>query len=39
MWKKLNKKKFQIADHPFLTNGMVFNEINFNKKCIFYIKR
>ena len=38
-WKKLNKKKFYIADHPFLTNGMIFNEINFNKKYIFHIKK
>ena len=38
-WKRLNKKFFNIADHPFSSNGMIFNTINFNKKYFFYINK
>ena len=38
-WKILNKKLFNIADHEFLSNAMVFNELNLYKKRIFYINR
>ena len=36
-WKKLNKKVFNVVDHIFLSNGMVFNKKNDNNKYIFYI--
>ena len=38
-WKKLNKKTFNIVDYPFSSNGMIFNKLNFNKKCFFYINK
>jgi hypothetical protein len=36
-WTKLNKKVFNVADHPFSTNGMVFNKKEDIKRFIFYI--
>ena len=36
-WKRLNKKVFNVADHPFSSTGMVFNEKEDNKRYIFYI--
>ena len=38
-WKKLNKKKFKVADSLLLKNGMIYNEINLNKNYLFYIKK
>ena len=38
-WKKLNKNKFNIGDNIFTSNGMIYNRIGFNKKCIFYINK
>ena len=34
-WTKLNNKDFSVMDHPFSSNGMVFNKKKFTKK-IFY---
>jgi len=36
-WIKLNKKAFNVPDHPFSSNGMVFNKKEDFKKIIFYI--
>ena len=36
-WKRLNKRAFNVADHTFLSNGMVFNKKDDSKKYIFYI--
>tara|TARA_B110000008_G_C16942036_1_gene552883 strand:- start:1071 stop:1610 length:540 start_codon:yes stop_codon:yes gene_type:complete len=36
-WTKLNKKVFNVPDHPFLSNGMVFNKKKNIKRFIFYI--
>ncbi len=36
-WIKLNKKKFNVADYPFSSNGMVLNEKKKVKKYNFYI--
>ena len=36
-WKKLNKLMFSIKDHPFSSNGMVFNKKIMHKKISFYI--
>ena len=36
-WKRLNKKAFNIADYPFSSTGMVFNEKEDIKRYIFYI--
>ena len=36
-WIKLNKKTFNVADHPFSSNGMVFNKRGKIKRFIFYI--
>ena len=33
-WKRLNKKIFNIADHPFSSNGMIFN-----KNCDVYVTK
>ena len=38
-WKILNKKKFEIADHPFSKIGMVFNKYNKIKKILFYFNK
>ena len=38
-WKILNKKFFNIADHDFSSNAMIFNELNSYKKCAFYINK
>lgn len=38
-WKILNKKFFNIADHDFLSNAMIFNESNIYKKFTFYINK
>lgn len=38
-WKKLNKNKFNIGDGIFTSNGMIYNRIDFDKKCIFYINK
>ena len=37
-WIKLNKKNIKVLDHPFSTNGMVFNT-NKIKKYNFYIQK
>ena len=37
-WKKLNKKNINVVDHPFSTNGMLFNTNNI-KKYYFYINK
>ena len=37
-WIKLNKKKINVIDYPFSTNGMLFNT-NKIKKYNFYIKK
>ena len=37
-WIKLNKKNIKNLDHPFSTNGMLFNT-NKVKKYNFYIKK
>ncbi len=36
-WKELKKGMFNVADHTFSSNGMIFNKKNDNKKCTFYI--
>ena len=36
-WKRLNKKVFNVVDHAFSSNGMVFNKKDESKKYIFYI--
>jgi hypothetical protein len=38
-WKKLNKNKFNIGDNTFRSNGMIYNKLNFDKECTFYIKK
>tara|TARA_B100001093_G_C26671471_1_gene946361 strand:- start:73 stop:591 length:519 start_codon:yes stop_codon:yes gene_type:complete len=39
-WKKLNNKNIKIKDHPFSTNGMIFNDSLINKKKYnLYIKK
>ena len=38
-WKILNKKFFNIADHDFSSNAMIFNESNIYKKFTFYINK
>ena len=38
-WKKLSNNKFEVADHKFSSNGMIFNNPNLNKKYIFYINK
>lgn len=35
-WTKLNNKDFNLMDHPFSSNGMVFNKKKSYKKLIFY---
>ena len=37
-WIKLNKKNIKVLDHPFSTNGMLFNT-NKIKNYSFYIKK
>ena len=37
-WIKLNKKNIKIVDHPFSTNGMLFNT-NKIKKYYFYVNK
>ena len=37
-WIKLNKKNIKVVDHPFSTNGMLFNT-NKIKKYYFYINK
>jgi len=37
-WIKLNKKNINVIDHPFSTNGMLYNT-NKIKKYNFYIKK
>jgi len=37
-WIKLNKKNIEVIDHPFSTNGMLFNTTKI-KKYYFYIKK
>ena len=37
-WIKINKKNIKVVDHPFSTNGMVFNT-NKIKKYNFYIQK
>jgi len=36
-WTKLNNKDFNVIDHPFSSNGMVFNQKIFKKKIFYYI--
>lgn len=36
-WKKLNNSSFVVVDHPFNTNGMIFNYNNTTSKLKFYI--
>ena len=36
-WTKLNNKDFNVIDHSFSSNGMVFNKKEDFKKFIFYI--
>lgn len=36
-WTKLNKKDFNVIDHPFSSNGMVFNNKEGSNKYIYYI--
>ena len=36
-WTTLNNKDFSVMDHPFSSNGMIFNEKKKYKKFIFYI--
>ena len=36
-WTKLKNKDFRVIDHPFSSNGMVFNIKDDFKKFIFYI--
>ena len=42
-WKKFKKKQFEVIDHPFNTNGMLFNfprnYKNFKKKIKIYINK
>jgi len=38
-WTRLNKKVFNVADHPFSSNGMIFNKKNFKKKMFYYINK
>ena len=38
-WKRLNKKIFNIADHPFSSNGMIFNKKTVQKKIFYFINR
>jgi len=40
-WKIINKKKFNIKDHPFSSNGLCFNNkyFNKNKKYSFYFHK
>jgi hypothetical protein len=38
-WKKLNHNNFDIADHPFVSNGMVFNKNSILQKIIYYINK
>ena len=37
-WIKLNKKNIKVVDHPFSTNGMLFNT-NKIKKYYFYVNK
>ena len=37
-WIKLNKKNIKVIDHPFSTNGMLFNT-NKTQKYYFYINK
>lgn len=36
-WKKLSNKNFSVIDHPFSSNGMVFNDKESFKRYNFYI--
>jgi len=38
-WTRLNKKIFNVADHTFSSNGMIFNKKNFEKKMFYYIDK
>jgi len=38
-WKRLNEKLFDVADHTFSTNGMIFNKKTFEKKVSFFINK
>jgi len=42
-WKKINKNKFQLLDHKFIGNGMIYNNIKKinknNQKLRFYINK
>ncbi len=35
-WKKLNRKLFNIVDHPFSSNGMIFNKKIPKRKISYY---
>ena len=35
-WTRLNKKVFNVADHTFSSNGMIFNK-KILKKMLYYI--
>ena len=37
-WVQLNKKNIKIVDHPFSTNGMLFNTNNIQKYYFFFNK-
>ena len=38
-WTRLNKKVFNVEDHPFSSNGMIFNKKNLKKKMFYYINK
>jgi len=38
-WNLLRKKLVNIADHKFSSNMMIFNKLNFDKRCTFYINK
>lgn len=38
-WIVLNKKKFKVIDHIYLTNGMIFNQTKKHKKILFYVNK
>jgi len=38
-WTRLNKKFFKVADHPFSSNGMVFNKKKITKKIFYYFNK
>ena len=38
-WNKLNNKNFSLEDHPFSSNGMVFNKKKIKKKIFYFINK